>query len=160
MKTVSVLNAVDASLLSMAKATLLLPFLKSATTVRPVSRYSPPRTHPCSAQAEEQTISDNLLRIFRAGVLASPKTSTKFGKDLQASLLPMLNKPSANPQVRPALPSHLLERSDFLLLQTMHEVVACFCAVVLNQTQDYTNMIKVFTVTLSTSPSFPLFFTC
>jgi cohesin loading factor subunit SCC2 len=101
-KTVSVLNAVDASLLSMAKATLLLPFLKSATTVRLCALYLSlgSKLTLNVEQAEEQTISDNLLRIFRAAVLASPKTSTKFGKDLQASLLPMLNKPSGNPQVR------------------------------------------------------------
>ncbi|GAA6021361.1 hypothetical protein JCM10207_002022 [Rhodosporidiobolus poonsookiae] len=109
-KTVFVLSAVDPSLLSTAKATLLLPFLKSATTV------------------EEQMISDYLLRIFRAAVLAMPKSSTKFGRDLQASLVPMLNKPSQS-------------------VATLQEVVACFCAVVHSQTQDYATMLRVFGVT-------------
>ncbi|KAK4330559.1 Sister chromatid cohesion protein 2 [Rhodotorula toruloides] len=110
-KTVFVLSAVDASLLSTQKATLLLPFLKSATTT------------------EEQVISDYLLRIFRAAVVAMPKTSSKFGKDLQTALMPMLNKPSQS-------------------VQTLQEVMACFCAVVHGQTQDYTTMIRVFGVTL------------
>ncbi|BGP35332.1 Sister chromatid cohesion protein 2 [Rhodotorula toruloides] len=108
-KTVFILSAVDASLLSTQKATLLLPFLKSATTT------------------EEQVISDYLFRIFRAAVIAMPKTSSKFGKDLQTALMPMLNKPSQS---------------------TLQEVMACFCAVVHGQTQDYTTMIRVFGVTL------------
>ncbi|CDR46094.1 RHTO0S12e00276g1_1 [Rhodotorula toruloides] len=110
-KTVFILSAVDASLLSTQKATLLLPFLKSATTT------------------EEQVISDYLLRIFRAAVVAMPKTSSKFGKDLQTALMPMLNKPSQS-------------------VQTLQEVMACFCAVVHGQTQDFTTMIRVFGVTL------------
>ncbi|GEM10950.1 cohesin loading factor subunit SCC2 [Rhodotorula toruloides] len=110
-KTVFTLSAVDASLLSTEKAALLLPFLKSATT------------------AEEQVISDYLLRIFRAAVVAVPKTWSKFGKDLQNALMPMLNKPSQS-------------------VPTLQEVIACFCAVVHSQTQVYSTMIRVFGVTL------------
>ncbi|GAA5873259.1 hypothetical protein JCM8547_008616 [Rhodosporidiobolus lusitaniae] len=108
-KTIFTLSAVDAGLLSTAKATLLLPFLKSATS------------------PDEQVITDYLLRIFRAAVLAMPKTSSKFGKDLQQALVPMLNRPSNN---------------------TLQEVVACFCAVVHGQTQDYSTMIRVFHLTI------------
>ncbi|GAA5958783.1 hypothetical protein JCM21900_004761 [Sporobolomyces salmonicolor] len=111
-KTVAVLSAVDPTLLSTAKATMLLPFLKSAST------------------SDEQAISDYLLKIFRGAVLAMPKTASKFGRDLQAALLPMLNRPSH-------------------LLQTMQEVVACFAAVVRGQTQDFDTMIKVFSVSMN-----------
>ncbi|BGP51653.1 Sister chromatid cohesion protein 2 [Rhodotorula kratochvilovae] len=110
-KTVYLLSSVDASLLSTAKATMLLPFLKSAAT------------------PEEQVISDYLLRIFRAAVVAMPKTASKFGRDLQGALVPMLNKPSQN-------------------LTTLQEVVACFCAVVHGQTQDFATMFRVFAVSL------------
>ncbi|GAA5984976.1 hypothetical protein JCM11641_005602 [Rhodosporidiobolus odoratus] len=109
-KTVHVLNTVDPSLLSTAKATLLLPFLKSASNV------------------EEQTISDFLLKIFHGAVLAQPKTSSKFGKDLQGSLVPMLNKPSSN---------------------TMQEIIGCFCAVIHSQTQDYATMVRIFSISLA-----------
>lgn len=85
MKTVHLLSSVDPNLLSTAKATMLLPFLKSAAT------------------PEEQVISDYLLRIFRAAVVAMPKTSTKFGRDLQGALVPMLNKPSQSVGVRASL---------------------------------------------------------
>ncbi|GAA6060785.1 hypothetical protein JCM10212_005434 [Sporobolomyces blumeae] len=111
-RTVSVLGSVDAGLLSTAKASMLLPFLKSATT------------------PEEHAISDYLLKIFRSAVLAMPKTASKFGRDLQTALLPMLNRPS--PQV-----------------QTMQEVIACFAAVVRSQTQDFDTMIKVFGVSMT-----------
>ncbi|GAA5948648.1 hypothetical protein JCM10213_003568, partial [Rhodosporidiobolus nylandii] len=111
-KTVYVLSAVDPSLLSTAKATLLLPFLKSATSV------------------EEQAISDCLLKIFSAAVAAQPKTASKFGKDLQAALVPMLNKPSQN-------------------VNTLQEVIVCFCGVIHHQTQDYAMMIRIFAVTLT-----------
>ncbi|GAA6048643.1 hypothetical protein JCM3770_001996 [Rhodotorula araucariae] len=110
-KTVHLLSSVDASLLSTAKATMLLPFLKSAAT------------------PEEQVISDYLLRIFRAAVVAMPKTASKFGRDLQGALVPMLNKPSQS-------------------VPTLQEVVACFCAVVHGQTQDYATMVRVFSVSL------------
>ncbi|GAA5904538.1 hypothetical protein JCM6882_004901 [Rhodosporidiobolus microsporus] len=110
-KTVHALAGVDASLLSTVKATLLLPFLKSATTV------------------EEQAVSDCLLKVFRAAVVAQPKTASKFGKDLENSLTPMLNKPSSNPA-------------------TMQEVIACFCAVVHTQTQNFAWMIRIFKITL------------
>ncbi|GAA5983631.1 hypothetical protein JCM10908_000358 [Rhodotorula pacifica] len=110
-KTVYILSAVDPSLLSTAKATLLLPFLKSATT------------------ADERIISDYLLKMFRSAMLAMPRSSSKFGRDLQAALVPMLNKPSNS-------------------VSTLQDVVACFCAVVHSQTQDYATMIRVFRATL------------
>ncbi|TKA56971.1 hypothetical protein B0A53_01372 [Rhodotorula sp. CCFEE 5036] len=110
-KTVYVLSAVDPSLLSTAKATMLLPFLKSATTT------------------DERVISDYLLKMFRSAMLAMPRSSSKFGRDLQAALVPMLNKPSNS-------------------VSTLQDVVACFCAVVHSQTQDYATMIRVFRATL------------
>ncbi|GAA5903419.1 hypothetical protein JCM8208_001915 [Rhodotorula glutinis] len=110
-KTVFLLSSVDANLLSTAKATLLLPFLKSAAT------------------PDEQIISDYLLRIFRAAVVAMPKSATKFGRDLQAALMPMLNKPTHNVSI-------------------LQGVVACFCAVVHGQTQDFATMLRAFVASL------------
>ncbi|KPV73441.1 uncharacterized protein RHOBADRAFT_55179 [Rhodotorula graminis WP1] len=110
-KTVFLLSSVDPNLLSTAKATLLLPFLKSAAT------------------PDEQIISDYLLRIFRAAVVAMPKSATKFGRDLQAALMPMLNKPTHNVSI-------------------LQGVVACFCAVVHGQTQDFATMIRAFVASL------------
>ncbi|SCZ88805.1 BZ3500_MvSof-1268-A1-R1_Chr10-4g03099 [Microbotryum saponariae] len=110
-KTVHVLVSVDASLLSTSKATILLPFLKSATS------------------PQEQIVSDYLLKIFRSAVTTMPKTSTKFAKDLQSALMPMLNKPSSS-------------------ATTLQEVVACYCAVVRGQTHDFGAMINVFRVSV------------
>ncbi|SCV73614.1 BQ2448_6044 [Microbotryum intermedium] len=110
-KTVLVLVSVDASLLSTSKATILLPFLKSATS------------------PQEQIVSDYLLKIFRSAVTTMPKTSTKFAKELQSALMPMLNKPSSS-------------------AMTLQEVVACYCAVVRGQTHDFGAMINVFRVSV------------
>ncbi|GAA5844309.1 hypothetical protein JCM9279_001763 [Rhodotorula babjevae] len=110
-KTVFLLSSVDPNLLSTAKATLLLPFLKSAAT------------------PDEQVISDYLLRIFRAAVVVMPKSATKFGRDLQAALMPMLNKPTHNVSI-------------------LQGVVACFCAVIHGQTQDFATMLRAFAASL------------
>ncbi|GAA5926432.1 cohesin-loading factor complex subunit SCC2 [Sporobolomyces koalae] len=109
-KTISILSGVDPSLLSTAKASLLVPFLKGAST------------------SEEKIVSDYLLKIFRESVLAMPKTSSKFGRDLQAALLPMLNRPST---------------------QTIQAVISCFAAVVWSQTHDFSMLVKVFCVSTS-----------
>ncbi|GAA5994954.1 hypothetical protein JCM5350_007201 [Sporobolomyces pararoseus] len=111
-KTISILSAVDPSLLTTAKATLLVPFLKGATT------------------AEEKAISDYLLIVFRSAALATPKTASKFGKDLQAALIPMLNRPPAQ-------------------IQTVQAVISCFAAVIWNQTQDFAMMVKIFIASMN-----------
>ncbi|GAA6018662.1 hypothetical protein JCM8202_000602 [Rhodotorula sphaerocarpa] len=110
-KTVYILSAVDPSLLSTAKATLLLPFLKGAAT------------------PDERTITDFLLKMFRGTMLAMPRSSTKFGRDLQAALVPMLNKPTSS-------------------VSTLQDVISCFCATIHSQTQDYATMTRVFRATL------------
>lgn len=75
-KTVHVLLTASPTGLSVGKAATLLPFLKSATN------------------AEEQLVSEFVLRIFNVTLPSMPKSSSKFARDLQAVLLPMLNKPS------------------------------------------------------------------
>ena len=45
-------------------------------------------------QAEEQTTSDYLLRIFKASIPYMPRTAAKFGQELQLALQPMILKPS------------------------------------------------------------------
>lgn len=46
-------------------------------------------------QPEEQTTSDYLLKIFRATIPHMPKTTAKFGQELQAAIQPMIIKPSS-----------------------------------------------------------------
>ncbi|KAK4046628.1 Sister chromatid cohesion protein 2 [Microbotryomycetes sp. JL201] len=103
-RTIHTLNGVDDDLLNPTKAQLLLPFLMGASS------------------PEEQLVCDYLLKIFRATVTSMPRSTTKFGKELQTALMPMLNKPPQN----------------------MNEVVACFCSVVHMQTKDYASLISVF----------------
>jgi cohesin loading factor subunit SCC2 len=52
-----------------------------------------------SSQADEQLICDYLLKIFRCAVVVMPRTASKFAKDLQGALLPMLNRPLFNTTV-------------------------------------------------------------
>ncbi|KAM0747229.1 hypothetical protein T439DRAFT_97198 [Meredithblackwellia eburnea MCA 4105] len=111
-KTVYVLNCTDPSLLSTTKTALLLPYLKSANT------------------AAEHALSDYLLKIFRSTMSTLPKGSSQFSRDLQATLFPMLNKPSSN-------------------LSFQQEVVACFCAVVRGQTHDFAKLITVYKALLA-----------
>lgn len=46
-------------------------------------------------KAEEQTISDYLLKIYRLCIPTMPKTALKFGQELQTTLQPMVIKPSS-----------------------------------------------------------------
>ncbi|KAI5476699.1 cohesin loading factor subunit SCC2 [Pseudohyphozyma bogoriensis] len=110
-KTVYVLNGADPSLLSPAMAALLLPFLKN------------------SKDRDEQLISDHLLKIFRSTVTALPKGNSQFTRDLQATLLGMVNKPSPSAST-----------------STIQEIVACLCAVIRGQTHDFVKLINVFKV--------------
>lgn len=82
-----------------------------------------------------------------------PKTSSKFGKDLQTALMPMLNKPSQSVQASSRSSRSRTTADLGSHPQTLQEVMACFCAVVHGQTQDFTTMIRVFGVTLGASPS-------
>lgn len=75
-------------------------------------------------------ISDYLLKIFRSTVIALPKTASKFARDLQTALTAMLNKPS-------------------LAGGGLSAVVACFCAVIRGQTQDFSHFIEVFSRSIS-----------
>lgn len=92
-------------------------------------------------QADEQLICDYLLKIFRSTVIAMPKTSSKFAGNLQAALLPMLNRPSSNLTVSSA--SSVEGSVADSPAQTLQEIVSCFCAVVRGQTHDFTKMIVV-----------------
>ncbi|ORY37374.1 sister chromatid cohesion C-terminus-domain-containing protein, partial [Leucosporidium creatinivorum] len=109
-KTIHVLNAADLGLLSASKAQSLIPFLKSAST------------------PQDQLISDYLLKIFRSSISSMPKSNSKMGKELQAALTPMINKPPPS-------------------LATLQEIVACFCAVILGQTHDFSKLISFFRTT-------------
>lgn len=47
-----------------------------------------------SSKPEEQTTSEQLLKIFRASIPHMPKTAAKFGQELQLALQPMILRPS------------------------------------------------------------------
>jgi len=47
-------------------------------------------------QLEEQATSDYLLKVFRASIPHMPKTTAKFGHELQLALQPMIIKPNGN----------------------------------------------------------------
>ncbi|KAK4052266.1 Sister chromatid cohesion protein 2 [Microbotryomycetes sp. JL221] len=106
-RTIHALNNADVNLLSPTKAQLLLPFLIGATTT------------------EEQLVCDYLLKIFRSTVSAMPKSASKFGREMQSALMPMLNKPPQN-------------------INSLQEVVACFCSVIHSQTKDFASLVSVF----------------
>lgn len=78
---------------------------------------------------DEQQTMEFLLRIFRTAVESRPNMGTQFGRNLQETLSGMVNKPP------PALSS-------------IQEVVACFCAVVRGQTDEYDGMIRTFKLSL------------
>ncbi|MBW0481416.1 hypothetical protein O181_021131 [Austropuccinia psidii MF-1] len=75
----------------------------------------------------EQMILHYLLKIFRACASEVPKSSDVFGKQLQTNLLVLVNKPNLN--------------GGGAILQ---ELIACFCAVVIHQTRDYSKLLSVF----------------
>lgn len=86
-----------------------------------------------------------MLKIFRSAVVVMPGTAAKFAKELQGALLPMLNRPSFNTAVSRRVDISVSRSStDVRWLQTLQEIVSCFCAVVRGQTHDYATMIKVF----------------
>ncbi|KAH9924608.1 uncharacterized protein BXZ73DRAFT_50340 [Epithele typhae] len=101
-QTIFLFTSAYPAVLSGSNAATLLPYLKNAVTV------------------EEQTISDYLLRIFRASIPHMPKTAVKFGQELQLALQPMILKPSS--------------AAGVLGLQ---ETVACLCATVHYITHDF-----------------------
>ncbi|KAJ8463322.1 hypothetical protein ONZ45_g17624 [Pleurotus djamor] len=102
-RTIYLFTAAYPSVLLGAHASTLLPYLKNATSV------------------EEQAISDNLLRIFRASIPHMPKTEAKFGAELQALLQPMIVKPSGG-------------------ISALQESVACICTVVRHLTHDFSRL--------------------
>ncbi|CAH7690333.1 sister chromatid cohesion C-terminus-domain-containing protein, partial [Phakopsora pachyrhizi] len=77
-KTICILSSSCRKLLNPVKASILLPYLKGATT------------------PSEQALVQYLLKIFRACALEAPKSSGTFGQQLQNSLLVLVNKPNFN----------------------------------------------------------------
>ncbi len=94
MQTIYLFTSAYPAVLSGANAATLLPYLKNATTVSFLTMVSSSVMLTFSSQAEEQTTSDYLLRIFRASIPHLPKTAAKFGQELQLALQPMILKPS------------------------------------------------------------------
>ncbi|RPD54662.1 hypothetical protein L226DRAFT_613702 [Lentinus tigrinus ALCF2SS1-7] len=107
-QTIYLFTSAYPAVLSGANAATLLPYLKNA------------------ANAEEQTTSDYLLRIFRASIPHMPKTAAKFGQELQLALQPMILKPST--------------AAGILGLQ---ETVACMCATVHHLTHDFGRLVAL-----------------
>ncbi|KAI9443068.1 hypothetical protein H4582DRAFT_1808792 [Lactarius indigo] len=105
-RTIYLLSSAYPAILSGSNASTLLPYLKNATSVK------------------EQITSDYLLKIFRVSVPHMPKTSVKFGNELQLALQPMILKPSTAGGV-----------------QALQETVACLCAVVQHLTHDFVRLV-------------------
>ncbi|KAH7885125.1 sister chromatid cohesion C-terminus-domain-containing protein [Phlebopus sp. FC_14] len=94
--------------LSGTNASTLLPYLKNPAT------------------AEELSVSDYLLRVFRISIPHMPKTAVKFGQELQLILQPMIVKPS--------------NVGGIVCLQ---ESVACLCVAVQHLTHDFHRLIAL-----------------
>ncbi|KAJ6620718.1 hypothetical protein B0H10DRAFT_1911606 [Mycena sp. CBHHK59/15] len=107
-RTIYLFTAAYPPILSGSNASTLLPYLKNATT------------------PEEQATTDYLLKIFRASIPHMPRTSIKFGQELQAALQPMVIKPS--------------NVGGLLGLQ---ETVACMCTVVQCLTHDFARLVAL-----------------
>lgn len=105
-RTIYLLSSAYPAILSGSNASTLLPYLKNATS------------------PEEQVTSDYLLKIFRVSIPHMPKTSVKFGNELQLALQPMILKPSTAGGV-----------------QALQETVACLCAVVQHLTHDFVRLV-------------------
>uniref|UniRef100_A0A0W0G0I9 Sister chromatid cohesion protein n=1 Tax=Moniliophthora roreri TaxID=221103 RepID=A0A0W0G0I9_MONRR len=75
-RTIHLVASAYPSVITSSTAQTLLPYLKSPTN------------------AEEQSTSDYLLKIFRSAIPTMPKTAIKFGQELQSTLQPMIIKPS------------------------------------------------------------------
>ncbi|KAG9315547.1 hypothetical protein JVU11DRAFT_3168 [Chiua virens] len=96
------------SVLSGSNASTLLPYLKNP------------------ASPEELAVTDYLLRVFRISIPHMPKTSVKFGQELQLVLQPMIVKPS--------------NVGGVVCLQ---ESVACICGVVQHLTHDFHRLVAL-----------------
>ncbi|KAI0034608.1 hypothetical protein K488DRAFT_83792 [Vararia minispora EC-137] len=108
-RTIYLFASAHPRVLTASNASTLLPYLKSS-----------------SAIMEEQVIGDYLLKIFRVVVPHMPKTATKFATELQATLQPMILKPSVNGG-----------------LTTLQESIACLCVVVLHLTNEFKQLSKL-----------------
>lgn len=103
------ITTVVAKVLSPVKANSLLPYLKSSTSI------------------QEQAVSDYLLKIFRSYMEDSPKSAAKFAQNLEAALLPMVNRPN-------------MLRGP----QSLQDLIACICAVIRNQTHDFKRLCEIY----------------
>lgn len=74
-----------------------------------------------------------------------PKTASKFGAELQATLQPMVLKPQTAFGTAVGFPIHsILDLVVWLnVLQTLQESVACICVVVNNLTHDYIRLVRL-----------------
>jgi hypothetical protein len=100
-KLVRVLLTVDPSMLKINRATLLLPELKSATTVS-VDVQARPSRMLSNLQPEEKVIQENLLRIFTSFLGNIDSSASTFARGLQQSCTVLLNKPGLlTEKVRP-----------------------------------------------------------
>ncbi|KAI5117240.1 hypothetical protein M0805_001558 [Coniferiporia weirii] len=107
-RTIHLFTVVYPPLMSSLKASTLLPYLKNPTTL------------------EEHITSEYILKIYRASIPHMPKTSSKFGNDLQQLLQPMVLKPNAQAG-----------------LGSLQTTVACLCTVVKHLTHDFARLIAL-----------------
>ncbi|KIY69312.1 hypothetical protein CYLTODRAFT_436196 [Cylindrobasidium torrendii FP15055 ss-10] len=103
-KTIHLFASAYPAVLTSANASTLLPYLKNPMNL------------------EEQVQTEYLLKIFRCTIPHMPKTSTKFGQDLQQALQPLIIKPSVGG------------------VHVLQETVACYCTSVQMLTKDYSKV--------------------
>lgn len=134
-KTIYVLTSTDPSILSTAKATILLPFLKSATTVRLFGYARVVLTGAGRGTSHLRVSPQNLPLGGRCDAQVD-------GKVLQGP------PDRAHPDDQQTASRQRCSSASSLCRadapQTLQEVVACFCAVVRGQTHDFVRLITIF----------------
>jgi len=132
-RTVYLLVSTNPSVISIAKAKALLPFLKGAQTVSTATCERAQTTHACP-QSDDYLILELLLKIFRASLPSLPKTASTFAEALERALTPLVSKPPN----RPAAP-------------VLQELIACYCTVITTSTHRFPLLIKTLTFCMSES---------
>lgn len=97
------------------------------------------------SQPEEKVIQENLLRIFTSFLANIDSSASTFARGLQQSCTVLLNKPGLlTEKVRPEVDRGDTSKSEIGFLQALAEVVACFCVVIISNTNDYSILCRVF----------------
>jgi cohesin loading factor subunit SCC2 len=146
-QAIHLLSKAIPQIITVSKATALLPYLRPASSVCGLGFDVPSSVDSyIVVQPDQVALTETLLRMLCISIPHMPKTSVTFAQELSKLLLPMIGRPGGKLSVSSgSSPVRAQDPLRHLSRQTLEETVACYCVVVRHVTEEYGRVASILT---------------